>query len=75
VTGNLDVLTQYLDTDFTPADLDVGGVRPVLFDARSQVEGLRRAIDEAPKSTRWKLRARIGERQQWYQEPEEVGHN
>src|SRR5690349_10061739 len=31
VTGNLDVLTQYLDTDFTDADVDVGGQRPVLF--------------------------------------------
>ena len=24
---------------------------------------------------RWKLRARVGERQKWYQEPEEMGHN
>ncbi len=33
---------------------------------------LERAMDEAPKSRRWKLRARIGERKQWYEEPEEV---
>ena len=33
------------------------------------------AIDDAPKSTRWKLRARVGERQTWYKEPEEMGHN
>ena len=39
------------------------------------VPALRKAIDEAPKSTRWKLRARVGERQIWYQEPEEMGHN
>jgi hypothetical protein len=75
VTGNLDKLVQYLDTDFTEADMDVGGDRPVLFDPREQVAALRAAIDAAPKSTRWKLRARIGERQQWYQLPEEVGHN
>ena len=29
---------------------------------------------EAPKSSRWKLRARVGERTKWYDEPEEVGH-
>jgi hypothetical protein len=75
LTGNLDKLTQYLDSDFTEADMDVGGGRAVRFDPRAQVEGLRKAIDEAPKSTRWKLRSTVGERQQWYQEPEEVGHN
>jgi hypothetical protein len=75
VTGNLDVLSKYLESDFTAADVDVGGERPVLFDPRAQVAALRAAIDAAPKSTRWKLRSSIGERQQWYQEPEEVGHN
>jgi hypothetical protein len=39
------------------------------------VAALRTAIAEAPKSTRWKLRARVGERQTWYQDPEEMGHN
>ena len=33
------------------------------------------AIDDAPKSTRWKLRSRVGERQAWYKDPEEMGHN
>jgi len=33
---------------------------------------LRRALDEAPKSLRWKLRARVGERVLWYELPEEV---
>jgi len=47
----------------------------VLFDPRAQVAGLRAAIDDAPKSTRWKLRAKVGDRQQWYVEPEEVSHN
>ena len=27
-----------------------------------------------PSRPRWKLRARVGERQTWYQEPEEMGH-
>jgi hypothetical protein len=73
-TGNLDVLERFLDTDFTEADLDIGGERPVRFDPRAQVVELRAAIDTAPKSTRWKLRSRVGERQQWYLEPEELAH-
>lgn len=74
VTGNLKVLQDFLDSDFTEADLDVGA-RPVRYAIRDQVQALRDAIEAAPKSTRWKLRSRVGERQQWYVEPEEVGHN
>ena len=39
----------------------------------SRLDALRREIDAAPKSKRWELRARVGERVQWYEEPEEVG--
>ena len=73
VTGNLDKLAQFIDTEMTPADLDVGA-NPVRFDVREQVRELRQAIDEAPKSTRWKMRARVGDRVAWYSLPEEVGH-
>jgi hypothetical protein len=74
VTGNLEVLEQFMASEFVPADLDIGE-RPVRFDPRTQLATLRAAIDAAPKSTRWKLRARLGERQKWYAEPEEVGHD
>jgi hypothetical protein len=37
-----------------------------------RVGGLRQALDQAPKSIRWKLRAAVGERVQWYELPEEV---
>jgi len=30
-----------------------------------------RHIEEAPKSTRWRLRSRLGDRVKWYEEPEE----
>ena len=30
--------------------------------------------DAVPKSLRWKLRSRVGERVQWYELPEEVAH-
>ena len=38
-----------------------------------RLEALWRQIDEAPKSRRWKLRDRVGDRVRWYEEPEEVG--
>lgn len=39
---------------------------------RGQVTLLRDAIEREPKSTRWRLRARIGERVRWYEQVEEV---
>jgi hypothetical protein len=74
VTGNLDTLDQYLATEATADDLDLNNGRAVLFDPKTQIAALRAAIDEAPKSTRWKLRARVGDRTAWYNEPEEMGH-
>ncbi len=37
-----------------------------------RIERLAATIDAAPKSRRWKLRDRIGDRKRWYEEPEEV---
>jgi hypothetical protein len=37
----------------------------------SRVEQIRRAIEEAPKSMRWRARARVGERVPWYELPED----
>jgi len=39
----------------------------------ARLDDLRKRIDATPKSAKWKLRARVGERVQWYEEPEEVG--
>jgi len=75
VTGNLDTLDQYLAVEVTPEDLDLDNGREILLQPGPQIAALRKAIEDAPKSTRWKLRARVGERQAWYQEPEEMGHN
>ncbi len=38
----------------------------------ARIDELRRALQEAPKSMRWKVRAKIGERLPWYELPEEV---
>ncbi len=37
----------------------------------SRVDQLRGVIDEAPKSMRWRARARVGERVPWYELPED----
>lgn len=36
------------------------------------LDSLTQAMEQAPKTRGWKLRARIGERKRWYEEPEEV---
>lgn len=37
-----------------------------------RVDEIERAVEEAPKSRGWRLRARIGDRVVWYREPDEV---
>jgi hypothetical protein len=39
---------------------------------RNRAYDIRQAIDRAPKSLGWKVRARVGRRMQWYELPEEV---
>ncbi|HEY7522541.1 MAG TPA: hypothetical protein VH720_02645 [Candidatus Limnocylindrales bacterium] len=72
VTGSLMTIGEFLQAGVADAEIDTG--RPRRFDLGEQVAALRAAIDEAPKSTRWKLRARVGDRVKWYAEPEEMGH-
>jgi hypothetical protein len=40
---------------------------------RAAVATIRTRIDDEPKGRKWKLRDRVGDRQQWYEDPEEVG--
>ena len=44
-------------------------------DAVQQLGMLRSAMETAPKSLRWKARARVGERVRWYELPEETPHH
>jgi hypothetical protein len=37
-----------------------------------RVERLHGALDEQPKTLAWRMRARVGERVRWYEEPEEI---
>ena len=72
ITGNLDKFRLFYNTDIQPGELDFR--RPARFQVLPQLAALRAAIDASPKSTRWKIRAGVGERVQWFEEPEEVGH-
>jgi hypothetical protein len=72
ITGNLDKFRLFFNTEVQPGELEFS--REPRFDLLAQLATLRGAIDAAPKSTRWKLRAQVGDRVTWYQEPEEVGH-
>jgi len=40
----------------------------------SRIDRLVELLDQAGKTLRWRMRARLGERVRWYQLPEEVGH-
>ena len=44
-------------------------------DAVEQIGRVRQAADDVPKTLKWKLRSRVGDRKKWYLEPEEVEHN
>jgi hypothetical protein len=37
-----------------------------------RIQALQQALESAQKSRAWRLRARVGERKRWYEEPEEV---
>jgi hypothetical protein len=58
----------------TVAELAPGiGLSPEQLDAaRGRVTSLGEALHGAPKGRRWKMRARVGERVKWYEEPEEA---
>jgi hypothetical protein len=45
------------------------------YDPVAQLSTLRRAADETPKTRRWRLRAKIGDRRRWYRVPDEDSHD
>ncbi len=44
-------------------------------DPRRGLEAIAEAAGAVPKTLRWKLRARVGERKRWYRLPEEIEHD
>lgn len=69
VGGNLDRITA-----MEPSDLARLAPPDPPFDPAEQARTLRRRADRAPKSLRWRIRSKIGERVRWYELPEEVAH-
>jgi len=72
LTGNLDKMRMLFNAEIQPGELDFG--RPPRLDVVEQIVALRKTVDDAPKSMKWKMRSQVGERVQWFEEPEEVGH-
>jgi hypothetical protein len=68
VTLNLDRISALLNAGARPA---IEGGR---LDPRTQLQTLSEVAESAPKSRRWKMRAKIGERKRWYDVPEETPH-
>jgi hypothetical protein len=69
VTRNLDRVIELAQGDLhhlVPADPP--------FDPIQQARLLREDAESMPKSLKWKIRAKVGERVLWYELPEEVGH-
>lgn len=60
-TMNLDRVEDYIEANDLPIDEAT---------LRERVAALGDAIEDRPKSIKWKLRALIGERKQWYKRPE-----
>ena len=61
---NLPKVRSFAETTLEGAQAEVVGER---------VDALGRAMAAAPKSMRWRIRSRVGERVVWYETPEEVG--
>jgi hypothetical protein len=64
ITGNLERCRDHLN-DYALPDADSGRIH-------ERLDAVLEAIEQAPKSRGWKLRAKIGERKRWYELPEEV---
>ena len=69
VTGNLDKLAALADGEHRDLVPEARRHEPV-----AQIKTIREHCDAVPKTIKWKLRAKVGERVQWYELPEEVGH-
>ena len=68
VGGRVREATERLGRDADPATVATLGT------AASRLDALLAHLEEAPKSRRWKMRARIGERKRWYEIPEDIEH-
>ena len=61
ITGNLDRLSSFVPAVLNDAEGDMVG---------SRIKELKTMIEDSPKSLKWRIRARVGERAVWYILPE-----
>jgi hypothetical protein len=66
VSMNIEKLNEFLDNG--EVELDDAEKRTI----REHLDAIQQAMDAAPKTRGWKLRARVGTRVRWYEEVEEV---
>lgn len=65
--------TVQLNLERLQAELQVPELTPAEIDTiRQRLQQLEQAIEQAPKTGKWKMRARVGDRVRWYEDPEEV---
>ena len=69
VSGNLDKVVELATGEHSDLVPEARKHDPI-----EQAKQLRAFCDACPKTVRWKLRSKVGERVQWYELPEEVGH-
>jgi hypothetical protein len=69
VTMNLDKLAQLGSGEHSDLVPEARTHDPI-----EQATRLREFCDRTPKTLKWKMRSKVGDRVQWYQLPEEVGH-
>lgn len=68
VTGNLDRVPVLL------AEREQLRQPGTKFDPAEQAARLRKIADETPKNLKWRMRAGVGDKVRWYEQPEEVAH-
>jgi Uncharacterised nucleotidyltransferase len=65
--------TVQLNLERLQSQLDVPELAPDQIEViRARLRQLQDAIEQAPKTGKWKMRARVGDRVRWYEDPEEV---
>ena len=70
VTMNLDRIESLLEVERERLVPSAAAMDPA-----DQLAALQHAARDVPKSRRWKMRARLGDRKRWYQIAEETAHH
>ena len=70
ITGNLDHIRELVGDSHAHLVPEAAS-----YDVSEQVDRLHHHAEEVPKTRRWRLRAKVGERKRWYRLPDEEGHD